>query len=180
MGFLLLGLALGSFDGIKASLIYLLIYIVMNTGLFIILLNTYNVYTNRHITFLTDFHYFAKNNWLISVSLVIILFSMAGIPPLAGFFGKYYLFLNAFSSKYYSLVIIGMLTSMVSTFYYLKLIKFLWFAQQITNVKFITKVSGVTKNILNLVKLLLLQFFLWSNEIFYHIDYIVFYCLSND
>jgi len=62
MGFLLLGLALGSFDGIKASLIYLLIYIVMNTGLFIILLNTYNVYTNRHITFLTDFHYFAKNN----------------------------------------------------------------------------------------------------------------------
>jgi len=50
---------------------------------------------------------------------------MAGIPPLAGFYGKYYLFLNAFETSYYSLVIIGMLTSMVSTFYYLKIIKLL-------------------------------------------------------
>ena len=62
MGFLLIGLTLGNFEGIKASLIYLIIYIIMNLGLFLILLNTYNIQTNRYIIFLTDFHYFAKNN----------------------------------------------------------------------------------------------------------------------
>jgi NADH-quinone oxidoreductase subunit N len=62
MGFLLIGLTVGTFEGIRASLIYLLIYVLMNIGLFVILLNTYNIYTNRAILFLTDFTYLSKNN----------------------------------------------------------------------------------------------------------------------
>jgi NADH-quinone oxidoreductase subunit N len=62
MGFLLIGLACGSTNGIRASLIYLLIYAIMNLGLFIIFLNTYEKSSNRNISYLTDFAYFSKNN----------------------------------------------------------------------------------------------------------------------
>lgn len=85
---------------------------------------------------------------------------MAGIPPLAGFYGKYYLFLNAFETSYYSLVIIGMLTSMVSTFYYLKIIKLLWFERQLVNIKFITVLNVSTRKVLSFVEIFLVLFFL--------------------
>jgi len=62
MGFLLIGLATGTFEGIRATLIYLLIYVIMNLGLFIIFLNTYDKDTNKNITYMTDFAYFSKNN----------------------------------------------------------------------------------------------------------------------
>lgn len=176
MGFLLIGLTVGTFEGIRASLIYLLIYVLMNIGLFVILLNTYNIYTNRAILFLTDFTYLSKNNWLSSLTIIILLFSMAGIPPLAGFYGKYYLFLNAFETSYYSLVIIGMLTSMVSTFYYLKIIKLLWFERQLVNIKFITVLNWSTRNVLSLVEIFLVLFFLWNNFFFIEFGYITTQC----
>jgi len=124
MGFLLIGIACGSLQTIKASIIFLIIYVITNVGLFIILLNTRS--KTRQLLYLIDFSHFAKNNKLFySVVLVIIFFSIAGIPPLAGFFGKYFLFLTAFEQKYYSLVIVGLFSSLISTFYYLKIIKYL-------------------------------------------------------
>jgi NADH-quinone oxidoreductase subunit N len=124
MGFILSGIVCGSVQTTEAAIIFLIIYVVTNLGLFIILLNTSNIKTNRQLLYLSDFHYFAKSNLLLySIAIAIILFSMAGIPPLAGFFGKYFLFLTIFDQKYYSLVIVGLFTSMISTFYYLKIIK---------------------------------------------------------
>jgi len=72
-----------------------------------------------------DLKNFAKHNSGLTIPLVIILFSMAGIPPLAGFFGKLYLLLNAFEEKLYFLVFVGLLTSIISAYYYLKLVKLL-------------------------------------------------------
>lgn len=153
MGFLLMGLVGGTISSIQASIFYLFIYIIMNLGLFIILLSTYEVYTNRSLTYLTDLHYLAKNNAVYSVTLVIVLFSMAGIPPLGGFFAKYFVFLEIFQQNYYTLVIFGMVTSLISTFYYLKLIKFLWFNRLRPNLKFIIETFSFIKIILFIVEI---------------------------
>lgn len=123
MGFLLIGVSCSTFIGIRATLIYLFIYIVMNCGFLQIFLTTYADKDNLTLDYLTDFKYFARDNKIFAILLIIILFSMAGIPPLAGFFGKYFLFAASIKSGYYFLVIIGMLTSLVSTFYYIRIIK---------------------------------------------------------
>jgi NADH-quinone oxidoreductase subunit N len=123
MGFLFMGLACGTFEGLRAALIYLLLYIVMNLGFFILFLNTREEKTSRSLTYLSDFNDYAQNHYLYSTTLVIILFSMAGIPPLGGFFGKYFLFLHSFEVGHILLVVIGMVTSLIATYYYLRIIK---------------------------------------------------------
>ena len=123
MGFLLMGLAAGTFEGIRAALIYLLLYVLMNLGFFILFLVTKDSTTKRSLTYLTDFNIFAQNNYLYSITFVIILFSMAGIPPLGGFFGKYYLFFHSFEVGHFLLVVTGMITSVIATYYYLRIIK---------------------------------------------------------
>jgi NADH-quinone oxidoreductase subunit N len=178
MGFLLIGVACGSFNGTRASLIYLLIYAIMNLGLFIIFLNTYESNTKRNIGYLTDFTYFAKHNWLYSITLVIILFSMAGIPPLAGFFGKYYLLLHAFEEQLYSLVIVGMLCSLVSTYYYLQIIKIMWFEKQPNeiNLHFETHIDKKSQYLFYALEISLIQFIFWNDIIFGYFNKITLVC----
>jgi NADH-quinone oxidoreductase subunit N len=94
MGFLFMGLASGTFEGVRSALLYLLLYIIMNLGFFILFLNTRETKSSRALTYLTDFNDYAQDHYLYSITLVVILFSMAGIPPLGGFFGKYFLFLH--------------------------------------------------------------------------------------
>jgi len=118
-----MGLACGTFEGIRAALLYLLLYILMNLAFFILFLNTCEKKTNFSLIYLNDLNDYAKNHYLYSVSLVIVLFSMAGIPPLGGFFGKYFLFLHSFEVGHYVLVIVGMITSLIATYYYLRIIK---------------------------------------------------------
>jgi NADH-quinone oxidoreductase subunit N len=127
MGFLFMGLACGTFEGVRASLLYLLLYILMNLSFFILFLNTREKKTHRALKYLIDFNDYARNHYLYSVTLVIVLFSMAGIPPLGGFFGKYFLFLHSFETGHYLLVIIGMITSLIAAYYYLRIIKIMWF-----------------------------------------------------
>ena len=123
MGFLFMGLASGTFEGIRASLFYLLLYILMNLCFFILFLTTREKKIRRSLIYLSDFNDYAKNNYLYSITLVVILFSMAGIPPLGGFFGKYFLFLHSFEVGHYLLVIVGMITSLIAAYYYLRIIK---------------------------------------------------------
>jgi NADH-quinone oxidoreductase subunit N len=123
MGFLLMGLTSGTAAGVRATLMYLLLYVLMNLALFLLLLNTREKRTNRALTFLDELNDYAQDNHLFSITLVIILFSMAGIPPLGGFFGKYFLFLHCFERGSYALLVVGMVTSLMATFYYLRLIK---------------------------------------------------------
>jgi NADH-quinone oxidoreductase subunit N len=123
MGFLLMGLTSGTFEGFRSSLIYLLLYVIMNIGFFLIFLTTRDIKSNKTLTYIFEFNSFAKDNYLYSIGLVIILFSMAGIPPLGGFFGKYFIFLHSFETGHLFLVITGMATSVVATYYYLRIIK---------------------------------------------------------
>lgn len=127
IGYLLIGLASGTLESFEGLLLYLFIYIVMTIVLFTIILNVRVHKTNEKIKYITHFASFIKVNPLIAITIMLTFFSMAGIPPLAGFCGKFYLFFSAISAQMYFLAVIGVLTSVVSTFYYIRIIKILYF-----------------------------------------------------
>lgn len=127
IGYLLMGLASGTLESFEGLLLYLIIYIVMTAILFNIILNIRDQKTNAKVKYITHLGAFIKFNPLIAMSIMITFFSMAGIPPLAGFCGKFYLFFSAISAEMYFLAIVGVLTSVVSAFYYIRIIKILYF-----------------------------------------------------
>ena len=125
MGYALAGLSTGTNQGIQSTIIYLIIYLIMNLGAFgcVFMLKRENIFHEN----INDLSGLSKNNPLLALGFLIIFFSMAGIPPLAGFFAKFYIFMAVIESKMYTLAIIGLLTTVVSAFYYLRVIKIIYF-----------------------------------------------------
>jgi len=125
MGYALAGLSTGTDAGIQSTIIYLIIYLVMNVGAFgcILMMKRENTFFEN----INDLSGLSKTNPLMALCFLVILFSLAGIPPLAGFFAKFYVFLAVVQSKMYALAIIGLLTTVVSAFYYLRIIKIIYF-----------------------------------------------------
>ena len=125
MGYVLAGLTTGNDLGVQSSLIYLVIYLIMSLGAFscIFMMKRENIFYEN----INDLSGLSKNHPLYALSFLIILFSLAGIPPLAGFFATLYIFIAVIEAKMYSLAIIGLLTTVVSAFYYLRLIKIMYF-----------------------------------------------------
>ena len=128
VGYALAGLATGSNDGIQSSVIYITIYIIMNLGLFscLLMMKRNNVYYEQ----IDDLSGLSKNHPLLSLSLLVILFSLAGIPPLAGFFAKFYVFKSVLEQSMFFLAIVGLLSTVVAAFYYLRLIKIMYFDEE--------------------------------------------------
>ena len=128
IGYALAGLATGSNDGIQSSVIYMTIYIIMNLGFFscLLMMKRNNVYYEQ----IDDLSGLSKNHPLLSISLLIILFSLAGIPPLAGFFAKFYIFKSVIEQSMYFLAIVGLLSTVVAAFYYLRIIKIMYFDEE--------------------------------------------------
>ena len=125
MGYALAGLATGTNQGIQSTIIYLTIYLVMNLGAFgcIFMMKRENVFYEN----IDDLSGLSKNHPILAISFLIILFSLAGIPPLAGFFAKFYIFMAVIEAKMYAFAIIGLITTVISTFYYLRIIKVIYF-----------------------------------------------------
>ena len=125
MGYALAGLCVGTNQGIQSSILYISIYIVMNLGFFscLFMLKRNNTYFEN----IDDLSGLSKNHPLISLSLMVVLFSLAGIPPLAGFFAKFYIFKAILDQSMYYLAIIGLLTTVIAAFYYLRIIKIMYF-----------------------------------------------------
>lgn len=117
-----MGIAAGSLEGYRTTLFYLVLYTIMNVGFLIVFLHARRS-DGKALVYLTDFRDFGQKYKQYSWSVAIILLSMAGIPPLAGFFGKYFLLLHAQEQELYGLVAVGLFTSLISTFYYLRIIK---------------------------------------------------------
>lgn len=130
IGYILVGFCCGTIQGIQAMLLYLVVYMVMNIALFAILLSPVrrdSIHSIQRVKYITDLSMLSKTNPLLAFTLITIMFSIAGIPPLAGFYSKAFLFFAAMSSTMYLLAIIGVLTSVVSCFYYIRLIKIIYF-----------------------------------------------------
>ena len=120
-----LAVATGAISGYKSSIVYISIYVIMNIGAFscLYLLKKDGQYKEN----ISDLSGISKKHPILAISFLIILFSLAGIPPLGGFFAKFYIFVAVLEQKMYALAIIGLLTTVMSAFYYLKIIKTIYF-----------------------------------------------------
>ena len=161
MGYALAGLSTGSNDGIQSSIVYIIIYIIMNLGFFSCLLMLKR--NNEYYESLDDLSGLSKNHPLLSLSLLIILFSLAGIPPLAGFFAKFYIFKSVIEQSMYFLAIIGLLSTVVAAFYYLRIIKIIYFDNE--KEKFDNDHNSWLKFSLALSTILILFYFIFPSKI---------------
>ncbi|HYD16125.1 MAG TPA: NADH-quinone oxidoreductase subunit NuoN, partial [Hyphomicrobium sp.] len=125
VGFALVGLAAGSEAGIEGLLIYLAIYLVMTLGSFACILAMRR--ESGPVEDIYELAGLAGNNLPMAFILAMLLFSLAGVPPLAGFFAKFYVFAAAVKAELYGLAIIGVLSSVVGAFYYLRIVKLIFF-----------------------------------------------------
>ncbi|MGI9569913.1 MAG: NADH-quinone oxidoreductase subunit N, partial [Desulfobulbia bacterium] len=125
MGFALVGLAAGSEDGARGVIIYLTIYLVMTLGTFACILSMRR--GEAMVEDISELAGLSQNNLPMAFILAMLLFSLAGIPPLAGFFAKFYVFLAAIQAGLYPLAIIGVLASVVGAYYYLRIVKIMFF-----------------------------------------------------
>jgi len=125
MGYALAGLASGSVDGALGVMIYMTGYIFMGAGTFAIILLMRR--DGQSATKIVDLRGLSKTHPILAIGLMIMMFSMAGIPPLAGFFGKWYVFLAAVQAGLVPLAVVGVVMSVVGAFYYLRIIKLMYF-----------------------------------------------------
>ena len=125
MGFALVGLAAGTAEGAQGVLVYLAIYVAMTLGSFAIILAMKR--NGQAVEQISDFAGLSRTNPLLAFFFAMFLFSLAGVPPLAGFFGKFYVFLAAVHANLFTLAVIGVLCSVVGAFYYLSIIKVMYF-----------------------------------------------------
>ena len=125
MGFALVGLAAGTQQGAQGVLVYIAIYVAMTLGTFAIILAMKR--NGRAVETISDFAGLSRTNPLLAFFFAMFLFSLAGIPPLAGFFAKFYVFLAAIKAGLFTLAVIGVVTSVVGAFYYLTIVKVMYF-----------------------------------------------------
>ncbi|MDO8978507.1 MAG: NADH-quinone oxidoreductase subunit NuoN [Afipia sp.] len=125
MGFALVGLAAGTEQGVQGVLVYIAIYVAMTLGTFAIILAMKR--NGQAVETISDFSGLSRTNPMLAFFFAMFLFSLAGIPPLAGFFAKFYVFLAAIKAGLFTLAVIGVVTSVVGAFYYLTIIKVMYF-----------------------------------------------------
>ena len=161
IGYALAGLSVGSNEGIQSSIVYISIYVVMNLGLFSCLLMIKR--NDQYFETIDDLSGLSKNHPVLSLSLLVILFSLAGIPPLAGFFAKFYVFKSVIEQSMYFLAVVGLLSTVIAAFYYLRIIKVVYFDDE--KEKYDTNHSIWLKISLIFSTLLILLYFIFPSKL---------------
>lgn len=129
MGFALVGLAAANVEGISSVLVYMIIYMIMTAGTFAIILSMRR--DGKPLEQISDLAGLSRNSPAQAYALAILIFSMSGIPPLAGFFGKFLVFKAAIGSGLYGLAVFGVICSVVAAYYYLRIIKVMFFDEPV-------------------------------------------------
>lgn len=159
IGYILIALCCSSFESVYALIFYSLIYIIMNINGFIILLISRKNSSYNRVKYVEDLLTIGKTNPFLGICIVVTFFSIAGIPPLAGFFSKMFIFFSSISQNMYSLTIVGVLTSVISCFYYLKIIQISYFDK--FNIWFtLIKINKESAFLISLTSLFLVIFFI--------------------
>jgi NADH-quinone oxidoreductase subunit N len=130
MGFALVGLAAGTAEGAQGVLVYIAIYVAMTLGSFSVILAMKR--NGQHVENVSDFSGLSRTNPLLAFFFAMLLFSLAGVPPLAGFFAKFYVFNAAIKAGLFTLSVIGVVTSVVGAFYYLMIVKVMYFDEPLS------------------------------------------------
>jgi NADH-quinone oxidoreductase subunit N len=128
VGYALIGLVVANESGVRGIMIYMAIYLFMNIGAFACILTMRR--GDKMVENISDLAGMSKTHPMVAAAMAVFMFSMAGIPPLAGFFSKLYIFLAVIKAEFYGLAIIAVLSSVVGAFYYLRIIKVVYFDEQ--------------------------------------------------
>ncbi len=161
VGYALVGLAAGTEAGARGVMIYMVIYAFMNLGVFTCILSMNR--RDRAVENLSDLAGLGRTNPGMALALGIFMFSMAGIPPLAGFFGKLYVFLAAVEAGLFGLAVIAVLASVVAAYYYLRIVKIMYFEEAVEPLD--RRVPGEVGAVMVLSGLLVLLFFLFPDPL---------------
>jgi len=127
MGFALMGLAAGTEQGVSAMLIYMAIYVTMNIGAFAFIMSMEK--DGRHVTNTSSLNGFASKEPTKALAIMVLMFSLAGVPPLLGFFGKYAVLFAAVDAGLMLVAILGVIASVIGAFYYLRIVYFMYFGE---------------------------------------------------
>jgi NADH-quinone oxidoreductase subunit N len=161
VGYALVGLAAGNQEGVSGVALYMAIYMVMTLGSFAVILSM-RTPEGEPLERIDDLAGLSTTNPMMAVVFTILMFSLAGIPPLAGFFAKYFVFMAAIKSGLYALSVIGVLASVVGAYYYLRIVKLMWFdASTVT----FGRVPGTVKLVYSLSGLLVVGYVLFGGQI---------------
>ncbi|MBA3911826.1 MAG: NADH-quinone oxidoreductase subunit NuoN [Rhodobacter sp.] len=128
MGYALIGVAVGTAYGVQATLIYMVIYVTMNVGTFAFILSMER--NGRPVSDIASLNQFAKHEPLKALAMLVLLFSLAGVPPMLGFFGKFYVLKAAVDAGMVWLAVVGAVASVIGAFYYLRLVYFMYFGAE--------------------------------------------------
>ena len=161
VGYMLIGLCCSSIESISALFFYSIIYIVMSICTFSLLLMVRKNHDSKRIKYIDDLTVLAKTNPLIGLGFCVTFFSIAGVPPLAGFFSKLFILFSAINNSLYSIAFIGVLTSVVSCFYYLRIIQISYFEQTSQWIT-LKKVNKELSVLISISLFVLVAFFLHS------------------
>ncbi len=161
MGYALVGLAAGTEAGVNGVILYMMIYMVMTLGTFACILAMRR--KEGMVENITDLSGLAARNPVMAFLLTVLMFSLAGIPPLAGFFAKYFVFVAAIEAELYALAIIGVLASVVGAYYYLRIIKIMWFDE--SDETFLP-MPGELKLVLGLSGIFVVFYYLFAGPLF--------------
>ena len=161
IGYALAGLSVGTNEGLQSSIVYISIYIVMNLGFFSCLLMMKK--NDLYFETIDDLSGLSKNHPILSICFMVVLFSLAGIPPLAGFFAKFYIFKSVIEQSMYFLAIVGLLSTVIAAFYYLRIIKVIYFDEP--KEKYDTDHSIWLKISLTFSTLLILLYFTFPSKL---------------
>ena len=161
MGYALAGLSIGTNEGIHSTITYMSIYVLMNLGIFccLFMMKRKKIYHEN----IEDLSGLSKNHPILSLCLLVILFSLAGIPPMAGFFAKFYIFMSVIEKSMYFLAIIGLLSTVVSAFYYLRIVKVIYFDE--SKEKFDSENDYGLKITLAFSTILIFFYFIYPNRL---------------
>ena len=174
IGFILIGFTSNMLNNIPFILLYIIIYIITSINLWTSYLSL-NI-NHKPIKYLTDLSNLHAINKLIAVIMILNIFSLAGIPPLAGFFSKLFIFFSAIKNNYFSLVFFAIIISVLSSFYYLKIIKILYF-EKVFRKMFIAQIDKIQSVILLINTQFILFLFFFPNIILVNLNKIYLYFL---
>src|SRR5687768_9156867 len=160
VGFILIGFTSNMLNNIPYILLYIVIYIIMSINLWTSYLSL-NI-NHKPIKYLTDLSNIFTINKLIAIIIILNIFSLAGIPPLAGFFSKLFIFFSAIKNNYFSIVFFAVIISIISSFYYLKIIKIIYFEKIVKKI-FISKINKIQSIILLINTQFIVLLFVFPN-----------------
>ena len=174
VGFILIGFTSNMLNNIPYILLYIIIYIIMSINLWTSYLSL-NI-NHKPVKYLTDLSSIFTINKLIAIIIILNVFSLAGIPPLAGFFSKLFIFFSAIKNNYFSIVFFAVIISIISSFYYLKVVKIIYFEKIVKKI-FISKINKIQSIILLINTQFIVLLFVFPNILLVNLNKIYLFLL---